>query len=72
MLFVDLLLQVLNVTGPVFVLVILGLLLRRTRVVDDPFVQQASTLVFNAEHGWSTTRLCNKPRRWYSRRLCLP
>lgn len=48
MLFVDLLLQVLNVTGPVFVLVILGLLLRRTRVVDDQFVQQASTLVFKA------------------------
>lgn len=48
MLFVDLLLQVLNVTGPVFVLVILGLVLRRTQVINEHFVQQASNLVFKA------------------------
>ena len=38
--------QVLNVTGPVFILVIIGLLLRRARLINEHFVQQASNLVF--------------------------
>jgi predicted permease len=40
--------QVLNVTGPVFVLVLLGLVLRRTKLINEVFVQQASNLVFRA------------------------
>ena len=40
--------QVLNVTGPVFVLVLLGLLLRRSKLINESFVQQASNLVFKA------------------------
>ena len=46
--FSELFSQVLNVTGPVFVLVLLGLVLRRTKLINEVFVQQASNLVFRA------------------------
>jgi predicted permease len=40
--------QVLNVTGPVFVMVLVGLFLRRSRLITEAFVQQSSNLVFRA------------------------
>ncbi|WP_417583797.1 AEC family transporter [Nitrincola sp.] len=42
----DLVLQILAVTGPVFIMVIVGLLLRRTNIIDEPFINTASNLTF--------------------------
>lgn len=37
----------LNVTGPIFLVVLLGALLKRFGIIDDPFVEKASRLVFH-------------------------
>ncbi|MBA1188587.1 AEC family transporter [Pseudomonas entomophila] len=42
-----LLIQILNITAPVFAMLFMGVLLKRLRVIDDGFNQVASNLVFN-------------------------
>ncbi len=41
------LLETVNVTGPIFLIVLLGLVLRRLGLIDDHFVQISSRLVFS-------------------------
>ncbi len=41
------LIDALNVTGPIFVIILVGLVLRRIGMLTEPFLQVASKLVFN-------------------------
>ncbi len=45
--YLSLLLATLNVTGPIFVIVLLGLVLKRVNLIDDHFVSVSSRLVFS-------------------------
>lgn len=45
--YLQILLETFSVTGPIFILVIVGLVLRRTGFIDDHFVQISSRLVFS-------------------------
>lgn len=45
--YLSILVETFSVTGPIFVLVLLGLVLRRTGFIDDHFVQMSSRLVFS-------------------------
>ena len=45
--YLQVLLETFSVTGPIFILVIVGLVLRRTGFIDDHFVQISSRLVFS-------------------------
>lgn len=45
--YLSLLLATLNVTGPIFVIVLLGLVLKRVNLIDDHFVLVSSRLVFS-------------------------
>ena len=45
--YIPILLDTFSVTGPIFILVLIGLVLRRTGFIDDHFVQVSSRLVFS-------------------------
>ena len=45
---VELLSQILGVTAPVFAMVFMGLLLKKVRLIDEAFIQTASTLTYKA------------------------
>ena len=40
--------QILGITAPVFAMVCMGLLLKKARLIDEPFIQTASTLTYKA------------------------
>lgn len=40
--------QIFAVTGPVFIMVLVGMLLKKTRLIDEAFINTASTLTFKA------------------------
>ncbi|HEX4843398.1 MAG TPA: AEC family transporter [Limnobacter sp.] len=44
----DILSQILGVTAPVFAMVFMGLVLRRVQLINDSFIQTASTLTYKA------------------------
>ena len=46
-LYLSILLETLDVTGPIFIIVLLGLALRRLGFIDDHFIQVSSRLVFS-------------------------